>query len=139
MVRALGFSFTTFDPSNPGRLCRGRERWIEGFPLEEAPTLHRLVVSGATFSDDTARDARRGLLFSGIGAGQVMRAVLGDAPLLAFCEQGDPLDVPEGCLVAERYVQPRQGGRRMDACDRGVLLNRLADLIERDRQYLAVI
>lgn len=28
--------------------------------------------------------------------------------------------------------------RRMDASDRGVLINRLADLIERDRVYLAV-
>lgn len=28
--------------------------------------------------------------------------------------------------------------RRMDASDRGRLLNRLADLIERDRTYLAV-
>jgi aldehyde dehydrogenase (NAD+) len=28
--------------------------------------------------------------------------------------------------------------RRMDASDRGVLLNRLADLIERDAVYIAV-
>lgn len=28
--------------------------------------------------------------------------------------------------------------RRMDASDRGVLMNRLADLMERDRVYLAV-
>lgn len=29
--------------------------------------------------------------------------------------------------------------RTMDASDRGVLLNKLADLMERDRNYIAVI
>lgn len=28
--------------------------------------------------------------------------------------------------------------RRMDACDRGRLMNKLADLMERDAEYLAV-
>ena len=33
MVRALGYSSNRFDVRHPGRLCRGRERWIE--PWEE--------------------------------------------------------------------------------------------------------
>ena len=35
MIEALGFSQTPFDPRRPGRLCRGRERWIEPWEPEE--------------------------------------------------------------------------------------------------------
>ncbi len=118
MIHAIGFSVTSFDPSNPGRLCRGRERWIDGFPLESSPQLHRVVVSGARFTDDTARDARRGLRFSGISAGLVLDALVNGSPLLAFCEQGHPLAVPDHCILTEHYLQPRQGGQRMDPCVR---------------------
>ena len=31
MVHALGYSIDTFDPADPGRLCRGREQWIESY------------------------------------------------------------------------------------------------------------
>ena len=67
MIHALGFSENRFDPKDPGRLCRGRERWIEPWEVDgEGLELHRIVVSGAMFSDDGASDARRGLPFSGI-------------------------------------------------------------------------
>lgn len=48
MVRAVGFSHNEFNPAKPGRLCRGRERWIEPWFVDDAPeAIHRLVVSGA--------------------------------------------------------------------------------------------
>jgi len=118
MVQALGFSLNTFDPGDPGRLCRGRERWVEGFPLDQAPTLSRLVVSGASFTDDTARDARRGLPFSGLTPGAVLDAVEPGRTLLAFCEQGEPGNLPETAVQVEIYEQPRYGGRRIDRCAR---------------------
>ncbi|MFH1463314.1 MAG: hypothetical protein ABIO70_02905 [Pseudomonadota bacterium] len=118
MTKALGYSQTCFDPANPGRLCRGRERWIEGYPIPDTSPLQRLVVSGASFSDDTARDARRGLSFSGLTVGQVLAALFPDRWLLAFCEQGEIEHVPEGALLVEEHLQPRFGGRRMDLCVR---------------------
>ena len=48
-------------------------------------------------------------------------------------------DVEKAVAAARKAFERGSEWRRMDACDRGVLLNRLADLIERDRQYLAVI
>ena len=118
MHRALGYSQTPFDPEKPGRLCRGRERWVEEYALEEPALLQRLVISGAVFSDDTARDARRGLSYSELGSGAVLEALFGAQALLAFGEQGEPQDVPPGALLAETFEQPRYGGRRMDRCVR---------------------
>jgi hypothetical protein len=116
MVNALGYSQTLFDPTSPGRLCRGRERWLEGFPLEGPIPLERLVISGASFSDDTARDAKRGLAFAGVSGGQVLDALFPEQSLLAFCEQGELGLVPEGALLVEEHQQPRFGGRRFDRC-----------------------
>ncbi len=118
MIKALGFSHTLFDPASPGRLCRGRERWIEGFPIEPGTSIHRLVISGAAFSDDTARDARRGLDHSGVSPARVLRAVFPEQPLLAFCEQGRLDFIPEDAVLREDFVQPRFGGRRFDRCVR---------------------
>ena len=56
-IHALGYSHTEFLPSKPGRLCRGRERWIEPFEIDDEPGMvHRLVISGAAFDDDSAKD-----------------------------------------------------------------------------------
>ncbi len=118
MVKALGYSQTSFDPANPGRLCRGRESWVEGFPLDEPSFVERLVISGAAFSDDTARDAQRGLRFSGLSPGQVLGTIFPDQELVAFCEQGEVGNLPERPLLAELHLQPRYGGRRMDRCVR---------------------
>ena len=54
MIRAFGFCNDTFDTHSPGRLCRGRERWIEGLPDTSPTRLARTVCSGAVFSDDSA-------------------------------------------------------------------------------------
>ena len=118
MVKALGYASVSFDLSRPGRLCRGRERWVAAMELEEPVQLHRLVISGAEFTDDTARDAQRGLTFSGLTPGQVLKALFPDQPLLAFCEEGRPFSSPEDALSREDYDQQRNGGRRVDWCVR---------------------
>jgi hypothetical protein len=118
MVKALGYSQTLFDPQSPGRLCRGRESWIEGYPDEEQHSLHRLVISGAMFSDDTARDAMRGLPYSGVSCGELLEHLFPGLQLLAFCEQGQIDQIPEGSVAIEPHLQPRYGGRRFDRCVR---------------------
>lgn len=118
MVHALGYSANRFDPSNPGRLCRGRERWVEGYPIEPGQVLHRFVVSGARFTDDTARDASRGLEFSGVTVSEVLASLFPGQPLLAFREQGELDAVPGNLVSQEVHLQPRLAGRRMDPCVR---------------------
>lgn len=114
MVQALGFSHTEFNPIRPGRLCRGRERWIEPWPSEEeAPPpepIHRLVISGATFTDDSARDALRGVVHSKIDIAQIVSALFPRRRLLAFMEDGHPADIPELAEGIEAYEGYRAGG-----------------------------
>jgi len=116
MIHALGYSETTFTPSRPGRLCRGRERWIEPWPRDaDAPSdkdsVHRLVVTGAEFEDDSAARANRGLTFSGLDIAAVVAAMLPRRELLAFCEDGHPADIPHDALEVELYTGHRAGGR----------------------------
>jgi hypothetical protein len=116
MIRALGVSHNPFDPADPGRLCRGRERWIEPWPTEpgQLPGLWRLVVSGAEFSDDSARDARRGVPFSGLDPVAILQALFPRKALLAFMEDGHPADIPEGAEGVEAYSGHRAGGRAQE-------------------------
>ncbi|NWQ84704.1 ALDH2 protein, partial [Columbina picui] len=51
--------------------------------------------------------------------------------------EGDKADVDKAVKAARAAFQLGSPWRRMDASHRGKLLNRLADLIERDRAYLA--
>jgi hypothetical protein len=113
MIRALGFSENRFDPKDPGRLCRGRERWIEPWDVEgPVPVLYRIVVSGATFSDDGASDARRGLPFSGVDLASVIDALYPGAKMVAFMEDGHPADIPPAAQGVEAYEGYRAGGRQ---------------------------
>merc|ERR1712088_123575 len=52
-------------------------------------------------------------------------------------QEGDKADVEMAVAAARRAFSLGSAWRTMDAADRGQLLNRLADLIERDRLYLA--
>jgi len=56
-----------------------------------------------------------------------------------ICEvaEGDKADVDVAVQAANEAFRFGSPWRRMDACDRGELLNKLADLMERDRTYLA--
>lgn len=116
MIHALGYSQTTFTPSRPGRLCRGRERWIEPWPRDpDAPSdkdaVSRFVVTGAEFEDDSAARANRGLTFSGLDVAAVVQALLPRRELVAFCEDGHPADIPHEALEVELYSGHRAGGR----------------------------
>jgi hypothetical protein len=111
MVRALGVSLNAFQPDDPGRLCRGRERWIEPWEPEGwQPPLTRLVVGGAAFSDDSARDARRGLHHAGVDVAALLDALFPGATWLAFMEDGHPADIPDQAEGVEAYEGWRAGG-----------------------------
>lgn len=115
MYRALGFSDDLFDPANPGPLCRGRERWIDPIPdLEPTPPLHRLVISGAQFADDSAQDAERGLVASGVPLAEIIAALFPGGQFLAFTEDGHPADIPDGAEGIEAFNGFRAGGRHQE-------------------------
>jgi hypothetical protein len=110
MVRALGYSIGEFDPVDPGRLCRGRERWIDSYELEPRLRLQRIVVSGASFADDSARDAMRGLSLSGASLSQVLSALFPRSTRYAFAEDAHPSHQPPGAQGLETYTLRRPGG-----------------------------
>lgn len=125
MVHALGFSTNHFNVRSPGRLCRGRERWIEPLRVDDEPdgsqppgsganghTVQRIVVSGAEFTDDSAADARRGLPYSGVDTASVITALFPRKTLLAFMEDGHPADIPNDAEGIEAYEGYRAGGRQ---------------------------
>jgi aldehyde dehydrogenase (NAD+) len=56
---------------------------------------------------------------------------------IADIAEGDKVDVNRAVAAAQKAFQLGSPWRRMDASQRGVLLNRLADLIERDAPYIA--
>ena len=114
MIAALGYSHNSFNAGKPGRLCRGRERWIEPWELEEDAMLHRLVISGAAFTDDSARDALRGINHSRVKVAQVVQALYPDRRLLVFMEDGHPADIPDGAEDLEVYVGYRAGGQQSE-------------------------
>ncbi|XP_054711886.1 aldehyde dehydrogenase, mitochondrial-like [Uloborus diversus] len=57
--------------------------------------------------------------------------------VIAHVEEGGVEDVNKAVQAARHAFQFGSPWRRLDASERGRLLNRLADLIERDRNYLA--
>jgi hypothetical protein len=119
LIQALGYSQLEFNPAKPGRLCRGRERWIEPFELEGAvEPIHRLVISGAQFSDDSARDALRGLLYSGVDMAKLIASLFPRKKLIAFMEDGHPAYIPEQALGIEAYEAYRAGGRSAEGAVR---------------------
>lgn len=112
MIQALGISSTLFDPKSPGRLCRGRERWIQPFELtDDLAPIHRVVVSGAEFVDDAAANATRGLPHSKVDVAQVVQALFPRKTLVAFMEDGHPADIPDAAEHVEMYTANRAGGR----------------------------
>jgi len=118
MVNALGYSANSFEPRHPGRLCRGRERWIEPWdPIDgesepQVEGLRRIVLSGAEFSDDSASDARRGLTFSGVDLASIITSLFPRKMLLAFMEDGHPADIPADAKGVQGYEGYRAGGQQ---------------------------
>ncbi len=112
MIHALGYSHNDFDAARPGRLCRGRERWIEPWEFDEPPeSIQRLVVSGACFTDDSAADALRGIQHSGIDRAALIDALFPGQLFLAFTEDGHPADIPDEAQGIEAYEGYRAGGQ----------------------------
>lgn len=117
MIRGLGYSNTDFDTARPGRLCRGRERWIRRWE-DPGVTLHRLVLSGAAFSDDSARDAIRGLTRIEIDIGKLVRTIFPTEELVAFKEEGQLSLAPESLGDTGQYWSQRAGGRTIEPSQR---------------------
>jgi len=137
MIQALGYCSTPFDPTRPGRLCRGREMWVPAWEDADPTPIWRLVISGARFSDDSARDARRGLTWSGVDVGVLMKALFPSSWLLGFKEEGQIPSVPEYVEDEDIFLAPRGGGARYDPCQRWQHYvdeaDELADLVLEDR------
>ncbi|KAH8026373.1 hypothetical protein HPB51_020357 [Rhipicephalus microplus] len=57
--------------------------------------------------------------------------------VITHVQEGDKADVDKAVQAAKKAFELGSEWRTMDASDRGVLLNRLADLIERDRCLIA--
>ncbi|KAH7950669.1 hypothetical protein HPB51_028298 [Rhipicephalus microplus] len=57
--------------------------------------------------------------------------------VIAHVQEGDKADVDKAVQAAKKAFELGSEWRTMDASDRGILLNRLADLIERDRCLIA--
>jgi len=132
MVRGLGYSNTDFETARPGRLCRGREKWIQRWE-DPGTTLKRLVISGAAFSDDSARDAIRGLTCIGVDIGRLVRTVFPDDELIGFKEEGQLSQTPDGIGDLGQYWAPRAGGRFVEPCQRWQLT------VENDEQMAGLI
>ncbi len=128
MIRAFGFCNDTFDPAAPGRLCRGRERWIESLPDTPSALVHRTVCSGAVFSDDSARDARRGFRYSGVSAGPLLAGLFPKTKVYGFCEAGDPRALPASMAIEEDYVRAIAGGLRSEPAVRWIARARPEDV-----------
>jgi hypothetical protein len=120
MIRAFGYCNDSFDPHAPGRLCRGRERWVEALPDMPRGALARTVCSGAIFSDDSARDAKRGFRYSGVGAGALLSALFPGTRTFGFCETGDPRALPPVRVLEEDYLRPLNAGLRTEPAVRWV-------------------
>lgn len=58
--------------------------------------------------------------------------------VISEVQEGDAEDIDIAVNAARKAFRLGSPWRTMDASRRGLLLNRLADLIERDRVYLAV-
>jgi len=84
--------------------------------------LRRLVVSGAEFSDDSANDARRGLLFSGLDMGSVVASLFPDATIAACAEEAAPLQVPANACDIEHFTLTRPGRPLREMSCRWVLM-----------------
>jgi len=108
-TNALGYCEDIFNPLEPGRLCRGRERWIES-ALDEPHALQRVVISGAVFSDESANDARRGLCFSGLSLGEVVSALYPRRKLHAWAEEAAASTLPDDASAVEHFTVGRPGG-----------------------------
>ncbi|XP_074015846.1 aldehyde dehydrogenase, mitochondrial isoform X1 [Numenius arquata] len=117
------------------RLCRGPARLGAPFSAAAspipAPNPRPDIACNKIFINNEWHDAVSKKTFPTINpaTGEVICQVA----------EGDKADVDKAVKAAKAAFQLGSPWRRMDASHRGKLLNRLADLIERDRAYLAAL
>uniref|UniRef100_A0A8C2T277 aldehyde dehydrogenase (NAD(+)) n=1 Tax=Coturnix japonica TaxID=93934 RepID=A0A8C2T277_COTJA len=123
MLRVAGFA---------SRLCRGPARLLSAAasPIP-APNPSPEIAYNKIFINNEWHDAISKKTFPTINpaTGEVICQVA----------EGDKADVDKAVKAARAAFQLGSPWRRMDASHRGKLLHRLADLIERDRAYLAAL
>ena len=113
MIHALGYCHDTLkwgsgpSLSGTGTLDSARE-------LDEPQIVHRLVISGAAFTDDSARDAVQGINHSKVDLASIIHLLFPEQKLFAFVEDGHPADIPEDTSELEAYVAYRAGGQQSE-------------------------
>uniref|UniRef100_A0A8V1A6U6 aldehyde dehydrogenase (NAD(+)) n=1 Tax=Gallus gallus TaxID=9031 RepID=A0A8V1A6U6_CHICK len=124
MLRLVGFA---------SRLCRGQARQLSAAAASPipAPNPSPEIAYNKIFINNEWHDAVSKKTFPTVNpaTGEVICQVA----------EGDKADVDKAVKAARAAFQLGSPWRRMDASHRGKLLNRLADLIERDRAYLAAL
>jgi len=103
-----------------------QQRHMAGLP---EPIIKPDVKASGIFIDNEFRPSISGKVF------ETVNPATGEV----ICEvaEGDKADVDVAVQAANRAFQFGSPWRTMDAAERGHLLNKLADLMERDRAYLA--
>ena len=62
------------------------------------------MITGAAFTDDSARDAVRGINHSNVTVANIINALFAKKTFYAFMEDGHPADIPEDADQLEVYV-----------------------------------
>jgi len=109
MPTAVGLSHTLFSAKKIGNLCRGKEWWIEVDAAEREQVLSRTVLSGVELQDERARQARRGLQFSGKEIEEFIQAIANDQMLVACAEDSYVHDIPIQATGVEHYQMSKLG------------------------------
>lgn len=86
------------------------------------------MLSGAVFSDDSARDAQRGFSYSGVMAGRMLAALFPGHSIYGFAEAGDPRTVPANALLEEDWSRPVLAGTSRRPVVRWIAQARLDDV-----------
>ena len=85
-------------------------------------SLLRGIITGASFHDDTARDAVRGLTHIQVDVASLICGMFTDYQLMVFTEDSHPADIPDGAEGIELYDGYRAGGQQTEAMVRWYLL-----------------
>ncbi|KAJ9573613.1 hypothetical protein L9F63_009007 [Diploptera punctata] len=94
-----------------------------------APNTNPEILYTGIFIDNEWHKSSSGKTF------KTLNPTTGEA--IAEIQEGDKADIDSAVKAAKQAFRLGSPWRRIDASGRGVLLNRLADLMERDRVYLA--
>jgi hypothetical protein len=131
MPNALGFHEGKFNPYKPGRLSRGRERWIAPWPeSDESEAIQRITISGTSIEDDAARDSLRGVAHSGLPLARLITDLFPRRHFVGFIENGHASEIPDDATEIEAFLASSAGGRdRTPAVRWRKLVNGLTGLL----------